>query len=545
MPFPDHTPSGPVLLQTLKQRFGPRTLIVDSWGRMSYAQLEERSARLARALLADGAGKGSHVGILMPNGADWLVAFFAAARIGAVAVPVNTFYQVQELAWTLRHSDVSLLLTASSFLSHDYLERLEASLPELAGQSAADGLFLPSAPYLRKIRVWGECDRPWALPGGDPETDPPAGAARIDAAFLREVEDCVTPADTMVMVYSSGSTADPKGALHTHGGVVRHAYNLAHVMGVRTEDCLYSPMPFFWVGGLMTAAMIVMVRGARLLAPERFDAGETLELMEREGVTNAVGWQHYGKSMADHPSFAQRDLSRLRASAMHDILPPSLRPADPGLRSNSLGMTETAGPHTYYDNTVDLPVERRGTFGLPLEGVEHKIVDPESGETLPQGEQGEVCVRGYSRMRGLHRIEREDSFDRDGYYHTGDSGWFDADGWLYFKGRLGEMIKTGGANVTPGEVETVLGQYEEVSEAYVTSIPDAERGELVAAAVVLKSGRDATPEDLRGRLRRDLSAYKVPRHVWVCQKAQLPFTDSGKIKKKALSALLAHEFADA
>ena len=543
MPFPDHTASSPVLLQTLKERFGPRTMIVDSWGRASYAQLEERSARLARRLLAEGAGKGSHVGILMPNGADWLVAFFAVTRIGAVAVPINTFYQVQELAWTLRHSDVSLLLTASGFLSHDYLERLEASLPGLAGQRAEEGLFLPTAPHLRHIFVLGGCDRPWARPGGEEGEDPPAGAREIDAAFLGEVEDCVTPADRMVMVYSSGSTADPKGALHTHGGVVRHAYNLAHVMGIQTDDCLYSPMPFFWVGGLMTAAMIALVRGARLLAPARFEPGETLELFEREGVTNAVGWSHYGKSMADHPTFADRDLSSIRSSAMHDILPPSRRPADPELRSNSLGMTETAGPHTYYDNTVDLPEDLRGTFGLPLEGVEHKIVDPESGETLPQGERGEICVRGYSRMQALHKIEREDSFDRDGYYHTGDSGWFDADGWLFFKGRMGEMIKTGGANVTPGEIEVVLGQYEEVSEAYVTGIPDAERGERVAAAVVLKSGCGATPEDLRGRLRRDLSAYKVPRHIWVCEKARLPFTDSGKIKKKALSALLAREFS--
>ena len=543
MPFPEHVASAPAFLRELKRNFGPRTAIVDGKGRATYAQIEERSARLARTLLADGAGKGTHVGILMPNGADWLAAFFAVARIGAVAVPINTFYQVKELAWTLRHADVSALLAVPGFLSHDYLERLEASLPGLAEQRAQDGLFLRAAPYLRRIRVWGGCDRAWALPGGESAADPPGGAPGAGEDRLREVEDCVEPADRIAVVYSSGSTADPKGAVHTHGGLVRHAYNLAHVMGIERDDRIYSPMPFFWIGGLMTAAMIALARGARVVAPERFEAGETLDLIEREGVTCALGWPHYGKSMADHPTFAGRDLSRLRNSAMHDILPPDRRPADPGLRSNSLGMTETLGPHTYYDTGVDQPEERRGTFGPPLEGVEHKVVDPRTGETLPQGEEGEVCVRGYSLMQGLYKVEREDAFDRDGFYRTGDSGYFDADGWLFFRGRLGEMIKTGGANVTPGEIERVLGEYDEVSEAYVTGIPDAERGQLVAAAVVLKSGRDATPEDLRGRLRGDLSAYKVPRHVWVCDKSQLPFTDSGKIKKKALGELLAREFA--
>jgi acyl-CoA synthetase (AMP-forming)/AMP-acid ligase II len=542
VPFPDYTPSIPALLHTTAERFGPRTAMVVGSQRLSYAELEARSAALACGLLADGIGKGTHVALLMPNSIDWAVAFFAAARIGAVAVPLNTFYQVKELAWTLRHSDAAHLLSYAGFLSHDYLGRLEAALPGLAGQGAARPLYLHEAPHLRRIRVWGDCDRKWALPGGA-ELERLGAQAGIDAAFLREAEQGVSPADRLIIVYSSGSTADPKGAIHSQGTVVRHGFNLSHAFDVRADDRLYSPMPFFWVGGLLTSILFTMSVGACLVTQDHFDAGETLELLERERVTYVMGWAHYGKAMSDHPSFPTRDLSRIRRGNLFALLPDAIRPRDPELRANSLGMTETCGPHTAWDTLQEMPEALRGNFGRALEGVEHKIVDPDTGETLPPGQLGEVCVRGYSVMQGLYKIERERVFDADGFYHTGDSGYFNADGWLFFKGRLGEMIKTGGANVTPSEVETVLASYPEVLEAYVAGIPDAERGQLVAAAVVPRSGAKADPEALRAQLKRDLSAYKIPRHIWVCQKSELPFTDSGKIKKGELSALLARRAA--
>jgi acyl-CoA synthetase (AMP-forming)/AMP-acid ligase II len=220
---------------------------------------------------------------------------------------------------------------------------------------------------------------------------------------------------------------------------------------------------------------------------------------------------------------------------MPDMVAPDRRP--PPVNSTSLGMTEMCSSHTLWDQYDPLPESRRGTFGRSLEGIEHKVVDPETLDEVPVGDDSELWVRGYSLMQGLQRREREDVFEPDGWYRTGDVGHFDADGWFYFKGRLGEMIKTpGGANVTPAEIEAVLVGYDDVLEAYVTGIPAGDTGQLVVAAVVPRVEGALDGDELRGRLKGDLSAYKVPKHIWVCAKRELPFLDSGKIKKQELAA---------
>jgi len=347
----------------------------------------------------------------------------------------------------------------------------------------------------------------------------------------------------MVLIYSSGSTADPKGALHGHGAPLRHAYNTNQFRDLAAGDRIYTPLPYFWVGGLVFNLISAMHTGASLLCEEAFEPGATLALLERERATVVAGWPHYSKALAEHPSFASRDLSSIRTGNLYAVLPESARPVDPELRANSLGMTETCGPHTYDRMDVDLPERLRGSFGHAVPGVEHKVVDPETGATLPPGEFGEICVRGYSLMLGLHKQEREDVFDRDGYYHTGDAGYFDAEGVLHFKARLGEMIKTAGANVAPREVEVVIETFPEVVNAFVVGLADPVRGQNVAAAVVLKRGSQLGPETARARLREQLSSYKVPREWWFALKEELPFTDSGKIDKKRLAAQFAERLA--
>jgi acyl-CoA synthetase (AMP-forming)/AMP-acid ligase II len=220
-------------------------------------------------------------------------------------------------------------------------------------------------------------------------------------------------------------------------------------------------------------------------------------------------------------------------------MPPGKRPADPELRTNSLGMTESCGPHTWGDMELDLPEALRGTFGTPVPGVEHKVVDPQTGRTLGPGEFGEICVRGYSRAQGLYKREREETFDVDGYYHTGDGGWFDASGHLFFKGRIGEMIKTAGANVSPREVEIALEALPEVKLAAVIGVPDPVRGQIVVAALVAEPGQEIDPASVRARLKQELSSFKLPRHVYVIGHQEMPLTDSGKVHKKKLVEMLA------
>jgi acyl-CoA synthetase (AMP-forming)/AMP-acid ligase II len=512
--------------------------------RLTYEEADERSRAVAAGLVARGVDKGSHVGILMPNSADWVVAFLAVTRIGAVAVPLNTFMQPGELAWHLRHSDASLLLCHPAFLSNDYVERLETALPELAGASRERPLLLAVAPWLRTISVWGACDRSWAV-GGEADLVGAGEAMGIGADLLAEIEAEVTPADPAIIVYTSGSTGDPKGIVHSHGAVVRHSYNLTFSYVTTGDDVMFTSMPFFWIGGLITGLLAVVHHGATIVTQPSFDAGEALELMERERATIALGWPQQGKSLLEHPSHASTDLSSLKRTSMPDFVPEEARP--PAISSMALGMTEACSCHTNFDPYVPLDESKRGTFGPSIEGLEHKIIDPMTGERLPAGVEGEICVRGYSMMLGRHKVERLDVFDADGWYHTGDAGHLDDDGWLFFTGRLGDLIKTaGGANVTPGEVEAALAAQPEVLEAYVTGVPDPEGTagtQIVAAAVVPVGGADLDVDALRTNVKATLSAFKVPKVVWVCAKSELPFTDTGKIKKGELAPLLAARLA--
>ncbi len=532
--FPSFEPTAPALIRTLAARHHDRELIVGDDGRLSYAEADAISARMARSLLAAGVGKGTRVGVCFPNGPEWVLAWLAATRIGAVVVPLNTFFKARELGWMLRHADVAVLLTSARLGSNDYLARLEEVAPELR-ECAPGALRTAAFPFLRSVYAFGGCERAWATPGESLRTE--TADAAIDDAFLRAVEACVAPADPMMILYSSGSTADPKGAVHTHGTIVRHSFQLAQLREVRGDDRIWSPMPFFWVGGLVFALLGTMHAGACLLTEWVFDPGRTLALLERERATAAVGWPHFGKALTEHPDFPKRDLSALRAGNIPNLLPPSVCPTDPELRPNGLGMTETCGPHTYTGEAA-LPEERRGCFGPAIAGIEHKIVEPDSGRVLGAGEVGEICVRGYSLMQGLHKHERGDVFDCDGFYHTGDVGLFTEDGLLYFKGRLGEMIKAGGANVTPSEVESVLASFVEVKEAFVVGVADAQRGELVAAVVVLEPGAAIDAAGVKARAKEQIAAYKVPRHVLVAEHDALPFTDTGKIEKRKLRAML-------
>jgi acyl-CoA synthetase (AMP-forming)/AMP-acid ligase II len=527
----------PAWIRALAEKHGDRTAVVLGDRRLTYAEAESESAIWARGLLARGAGKGSRIALLMPNGPDWVVAWLAAARIGALAIPLNTFYQARELRWVLEHADAQWLLTVDRFLGHDYLERLEQVAPSLVGQSGPP-LRAPELPFLREVRVWGDARRPWAADGPGGLRRAADGEAGVDDAFLRAVEDEVSPADPLILIYSSGSTADPKGAVHAHGSVLRHSARLNAYRDMGPDDRLYSPMPFFWVGGFVFSLLSVLHEGACLVCEETFEPGRTLELIERERATLVAGWPHNAKAMADDPSFASRDLSSLRGGNLYDVLPDGVRPRDPSLRATGLGMTETCGPHTLERMGEDLPEKLRGSFGRPVPGVEHKVVDRETGEPVSPGEEGEICVRGESLMLGLYKVERGDTFDADGFYHTGDGGRFDASGHLFFTGRLGDLIKTGGANVTPREVEVVLEGRPEVKEAYVVGLPDSDRGQVVAAAVVPQAGHSIDPEMLRQFLRTELSAYKVPKHLFVKRHEELPFTDSGKIDKRKLAERL-------
>jgi acyl-CoA synthetase (AMP-forming)/AMP-acid ligase II len=538
--FPAHTPTTGELIKAAAAARGDKVLAVLGDHRLTYAEAEAQSAVLAKGLLASGAGKGTRVGLLAGNSPEWIVGWLGITRMGGVAVLLNTYGKARELAWVLRHADIQVLLTVDAHLGHDYLDRLEQAIPTLADQ-AHERIFVESHPYLRAVWTWGDGRRPWAAPVADLA----ARAAEISDGLLRECEAEVTPADPMAVVYSSGSTSDPKGAVHAHGAAVRHAHNLWQMRDLVEDDVLYTPMPLFWVGGFSFTLIAAIHAGATLVFEEQFEPSATLDLIERERITQVLGWPHMAKALVDHPSFKDRDLSSIRGGSYAALLPPDQQAEAEVPKANSLGMTETLGPHTFDSKDNPLPPEKDGSFGFSVPGVEHKIVDPVTLEEVPVGETGEVWLRGYSLMLGLHKRERADVFTADGWYRTGDGGHFDEDGHFYFTGRMGDLIKSAGMNITPRDVELVLEAMPEVALAFVAGIPAGERGEDVAAAIALRPGETLDDAEVKKRVKEEIASYKVPRHVAVFgDQTELPWLDSGKIDRRKLTAILIDRFAD-
>lgn len=544
LPALDYRATMPGAIRHAAEEFGQREFIVMPDRRMTYAQAEQASRRLAKELLAAGAGKGTRIGAMYPYGTDWVVTWFAVTRIGAIYIPFSTSYKPAELRKSLRHGDVDTLLVPADLLGADQQAFVEAAVPGLAEHSGGP-LYLADVPFLRSIWVSGGATRPWARPfdvpvpgrtgdagGGGTDGEP------LSDELLEAVEAEVSPADLMLIVYTSGTTSEPKGVAHTHGNFVRHGANLARFLQVRPEDRSLCAMPFFWIGGVGLALNTTLAVGSTILCVERFDPEAVLDLMASEGATSVTMWSQLRQRFMQYVAACGRDLTGIPAFAP----PPPGTPTttDPELRHNSLGMTETVGPHSGPGPEASrvLPEELRGSFGLLVPHVEHRIADPATNAALGEGEIGEVCIRGYSVMHGLYKRERHESFDDDGWFHTGDKGYL-RDGYLFFEGRLSEMIKTSGSNVAPREVEILLETFDDVGLAVVLGIPDAARGEVVGAVLVPTEGATLDAAKVIAQASEELSSYKVPRRVLVLRGDEVPSLASGKPDKIRLRTMLA------
>ncbi|WP_099041072.1 class I adenylate-forming enzyme family protein [Mycobacterium neglectum] len=484
------------VLREQAQNRGEHPLLICDGDRLSYAEAHQRSTRLACGLITLGAGKGTHVGVLYPNGPDFIVAMLAAARIGAVVIPFSTFATAPELATQLAHADVEILLATASYRGHDYRERL--------AQIDRSGL-----PLLRQTFV---------------DAAPPVA---VDSELLEAMEDDVDSSDPLAIVYTSGSTSAPKGVVHTHASLLDHQRVLNEIRGLGPEDKLFCNSPFFWIGGIAFSILAAMLAGATLVCSNAVDPGDTLDLLEAEKPTMTNGFVGGIAHLARHPSLAQRDLSSMRRGNLYPIMAPEVRPVDPELRHTMLGMTETGSVITISEDESDQPEHRRGSFGRPAPGFDTKVVD-DTGGRVDAGEVGELCVRGPFLMQRYYKRSREECFDADGWFHTSDLVRTDADGFVYFIGRRGAMIKTAGANVAPAEVEKAIAKVAGFT-AHVVGLPDPERGQLVAAVIVLPEDRELDEDALREGLKSELSSYKIPRRFAAVPAAEIPVMSSGKV----------------
>jgi acyl-CoA synthetase (AMP-forming)/AMP-acid ligase II len=538
--FPDYPPTLPNMIARVVTRFPQNSFLVEPERRATFLEVDERSSRLALGLLALGVGKASRVSIVMPNGIDWAECWWAAARIGAFTLPFSTFFRPRELGWGLAKGDVDTLLIHASYLNNNFIQRLEEAIPELAQQTAGK-LFLRSHPYLRRIVVWGggkpllpDTAPAWALAGPDALLAAAAEDSRFDRDLLARVEAEVRPSDLLVGICTSGSTAEPKIVMHTHGSAIRLSHVLRQILQVRSNDRTYTGMPFFWLGGLNFNLLQCMFDGGAMVLSPTPRAEDVLDTLVRERVTRVTLWPAQTAALVEAArvrgidlSFVERGLYPPKDAQGREI---PLAHRCPG----QLGMTESFGPHGMERPNTILPPEHRGSIGHPVEGIERRVVDPDTGRVLPPNEVGELQIRGFSMMDGYYKRERADVFLPDQWFATGDLVRLDEAGYVYFHSRHSEMIKTSGANVAPAEVEALLQTYADVQEAIVFGLPDEVKGERVAAVVVPKEGRSLDAQNLMARLRADLSAYKVPAELHVLPFADIPRTDAGKAKKGVL-----------
>ena len=504
--------------------------------RLTYPALRDRADTLARALLALGVRKGDRVALLLPNRPEWLVTAFAAAKIGAVTVAISTFSTPREIAWTLEHAQPRVIVTMEAFRSRGYLGAIHDLCPELA-RAAPGEIRSERLPELRA--VIGIDDRRHA--GIERWADVTARARDVSATVLAAATASVSAEDVCFILYTSGSTATPKGVTLAHGGVVENGFNIGERQRLSARDRLWLSVPLFWSFGSANALPAILTHGGTIVLQEHMEPGAALALIERERCTVYYGTPNIALALTEHPDRARRDLSSLRTGAAIGAPAAMQMVMDLGAREicNVYGLTECYGNCSVTD-AHDPPEVRRTTVGFPLPGQEVRVVDRESRRPLPAGEVGEILVRGRLTPGYYEDPERNAaSFDADGFLLTGDLGFVGEDGRLRFRGRIKEMVKTGGINVAPAEIEEVLLGHPAVEQAYVVGVPDPRKEEILVAVVVARPGRTIEPDALRGLCKDALAAYKVPQAIHVMAREALPLTSTGKVQKFRLAEALA------
>jgi len=496
---------------------------------MSYQALHDQARSLAKGLVAAGVGKGTRVGVLMANRPEWVVAAFAVGLVGGVLIPVNTFATPAERDYILRHSDTALLIFQQTLLQRDFGAELQESHPEIA--VAAPGQLRCSAlPTLRGAVVFGG-ESQGGIAGWE---DLVAAGEGVSDDLLDAMTAEVTPADDGVIIYTSGTTAHPKGVLHFQRAPVIQSWRFAEYMELTADDVVWTAQPFFWTAGMTMSLGASLAAGACLLLQEVFEPASALALIAGERATALHAWPHQEKALAEHPDAASTDFSSVSKVEFASPLAPLA-----GLEKDTWGTYGSYGLSETFTLASALPASapadrRSGTSGLPLPGMSVRILDPESGEPLAVGEKGEVAVKGATLMRGYYKVDPGLYFDSDGYFHTQDGGWLDAEGYLHWTGRLSNLIKTGGANVSPLEIEQALAASDDVRVGLAVGVPHPVLGEaIVLCAVRAESAafdEEARAETIRAQLREKLAAYKVPKRVLFFDADELEYTANQKIQ---------------
>ncbi len=506
---------------------------------LRYRELLREARALARGLVGAGVVKGARVAVLLANRPEWIVAAYAVGTIGGVVVPVNTFASRDELAYILRHGDASVLLMQPSLLRHAFLDDLLADHPEIA-RGSPGALRVRALPQLRAVFCLGIDGR---RGGVAPWSELLARGAGVGDDLVDALCAQVEPSDDALVIYTSGTTAHPKGVLHAHRAAVLQGWRFAELLRFGPQERVVTTYPFFWTAGIAMSIGATLAAGGCLLLQETFEPGAALELIERERATAIHAWPHQGKAMGEHPDASRRDLSSVRKV---DFASPIARLA--GIEKDEYGTGAGYGLSETFTIASMLPTDtppeiRRATHGRALPGMEIRIVDPETGAPVPTGKPGEIAVRGATLMRGYHKVLPELVLDADGWFRTQDGGSLDAEGFLHWTGRLSNLIKTGGANVSPVEIESALANHPDVRVAVAVGVDHPTLGEAIVLCAVPAEGRSLDEAAIRGFLRERLAAYKVPKRVLAFRADELAYTGNQKVQVEPLRKLAVERLA--
>lgn len=487
-------------------------------GRKSYDAVVQSVLHRARGLIGLGIKPGDHVGILLPSGVEFIETLFAVAMVGGVSVLMNARYRAPEVAYVTENADLVAIVTNSeSDAFVDFVARLTEAFPELARVTHPCSLSLAAAPKLRRLVLLGGKQ----APGFVDQTGFDAQAAATDEGHVHAARLGVRLRDTCMILYTSGTSANPKGCLLSHEAICRETTNLArNRWAFQSDERVWSPMPLFHIAAMLGMLGAVEVAGTFIGQPH-FDAGESLRQIEQERATMLfLPFVTFHQAMIAHPDWEKSDLSSVRLmnscfSQMPKAVGDAYRAKMPNaLQVGTFGMTEGSGVVTTggYDMDPELGFQ---TLGYPMAGVRVKIMDLETAQELPVGERGEVWIKGYNLLDGYYRdpVKTAEALDSDGWYHSGDIGSLDAHGHLRFHGRFKDMLKVGGENVAAAEVEAVLATHDGVQLAQVVGLPDARLAEIPAAFIERSGKCDVSEDELLRFMKERIASFKVPRHI--------------------------------
>ncbi len=522
------------LADDIAARHGDREGLVFQDRRYTFAEMAAEIDHAAKALMGMGIGPGEHVALWLNNSADWIFISFALAKIGAVQVPINTRFRTADLEYVVRQSDSSVLITHDQSGPIDYLDMVRQvfALPR-TGSTIDDENF----PKMHRVIILGREDYAGTVAWNEAKR----GGEAVSDGDLAARAASVDPDDPVFIMYTSGTTGFPKGAVHSHK-LILNIEARGFRMGFSVNDVILNYLPLFHAFGYSESALMSLITGAKQIVTETFEPDECLDLIAAEGVSVIHGFEAHMKGLTEAQEARPRDISTLRtgifAAGMHSATPVTRRAAKvlaPLKNLSGFGMTET-WLGVMLCALDDDETHRCETSGYPGLGYETRIADPETGAEQPVSVPGELLVKGFGLMLGYYKQPQETAacYDAEGWFHTGDTAERLADGYMRFLGRYKDMLKVGGENVDPMETEGLLLAHPEVFQIAIVGLPDEKLSEVPVAFVQRAPGSEIKGSAVIGYCRGRVASFKIPRHVIFVD--DFPMTASGKIRKVELRA---------